>query len=139
MAGWPRGSEALAGWVARFLGRWAGPAPSGEGFLTCQYQLALGREVQPILASDVLDDDLAVPLQQRCAGDAPRWLDVRGDHSRVLGFGRGNDPFLMLHVNENTSHLQCCQHRPRGRYLLPFSHSSKVPGAPSTTPSTSRP
>ena len=63
MAGWLRGTGALAGW-ARFLGRWARPAASGGGFLTCQYQLALGGEVQAILASDVFDDDVALTLQQ---------------------------------------------------------------------------
>jgi len=59
MAGWPRESGALAGWVARFLGRWASPAPRGE-VLTCQDQLAFGRQEQAILAADVLDHDLAL-------------------------------------------------------------------------------
>jgi hypothetical protein len=61
MAGWLRGTGALAGW-ARCLGRWARPAASGGGFLTCQYQLALGGEVQAILASDVFDNDVALTL-----------------------------------------------------------------------------
>ncbi len=62
MAGWPRESGALAGWVARFPRPVGQPGALGGRFLTCQDQLAFGRQVQAILAPDVLDDDLALTL-----------------------------------------------------------------------------
>jgi len=106
MAGWLRACGALAGWAARFLEPVGWTGTLGGRFLTCEDQLPVRREAQPVFAATVLDHDHALPLQQRGARDSARRPELRvcrnGLSTRRARLGCCS----ILHANENTSHLR---------------------------------
>jgi len=86
LAGWPaKGERWLAGRPVSSAG---GPIRRPRGrFLACEYELALGRQEQAVLAPNVLDDNLALALKQRRTAD-PSWHHaVRGERFRLPDFG----------------------------------------------------